>query len=165
MMFSRACLFVASIAIFLPMFDSANAQSSEVFRYRAWYREATTLNGAEKMAEAMALEWKTQPEDAFTLGFLAVSELMLADHAWNPLDKLAQFLEWQPQLDQAIDLRPDDPDLAFLRLGVQIHAPALLDYQSDIEHDKTLVSQALLAGHWKEDSVHESFVKDFLNLH
>ena len=151
------------MALFFSDVCTTYAQSSEVIRYRAWYREATSLNGAEKMAEEMTLEWKTQPEDAFTLGFLAVSELMLADHAWNPLDKLAQFLEWQPQLDQAIDQRPDDPDLAFLRLGVQIHAPALLDYQSDIEHDKTLVSQALLAGHWKEDPVHESFVQDFLN--
>ena len=46
---------------------------------------------------------------------MAVSNLMVADELWNPLEKLEIFNAWQPVLESAVAALPEHPDLALLR--------------------------------------------------
>ncbi len=137
----------------------------DLLRWRGWYREATTAEGATTMTQRMTSERDSRDDltaDPLAQGFRAVAELMIADHAWNPVDKLSQFLDWQPELEAALAARPGDPDLAFLRLGVQTHAPALLNYFNEVDVDRRVVEAALASGHWSNDPPHAAFVRDFL---
>lgn len=163
----RLCVTLAWMSLALSLAPSLLAQTTgdDLHRWRGWYREATTAEGAAAMAERMASDRDARKDleaDPVAQGFLAVAELMIADHAWNPVDKLSQFLDWQPELEAALAARPGDPDLAFLRLGVQTHAPALLNYFSDVEADRNVVEAGLASGHWSDDPTHAAFVRDFL---
>ena len=163
----RLCLTLAWMSLAVSLAPSLLAQTTgdDLLRWRGWYREATTAEGAATMAQRMASVRDGRQDltaDPMAQGFLAVAELMIADHAWNPVDKLSQFLDWQPELEAALAARPGDPDLAFLRLGVQTHAPALLNYFSDVAADRSVVDAGLASGHWNDDPMHAAFVRDFL---
>ena len=163
----RLCLTLAWMGLAASLAPSLLAQTTgdDLLRWRGWYREATTAEGAATMAQRMASVRDGRQDltaDPMAQGFLAVAELMIADHAWNPVDKLSQFLDWQPELEAALAARPGDPDLAFLRLGVQTHAPALLNYFSEVEADRSVVESGLASGHWEDDPRHAAFVRDFL---
>jgi len=163
----RLCLTLAWMGLAFCLAPSLLAQTTgdDLLRWRGWYREAATAEGAAAMTQRMASERDSRDDlatDPLAQGFLAVAELMVADHAWNPVDKLSQFLDWQPELEAALAARPGDPDLAFLRLGVQTHAPALLNYFSEVDVDRRVVEAALASGHWSNDPLHAAFVRDFL---
>ena len=163
----RLCLTLAWMSLAVSLAPSLLAQTTgdDLLRWRGWYREATTAEGAATMAQRMASVRDGRQDltaDPMAQGFLAVAELMIADHAWNPVDKLSQFLDWQPELEAALAARPGDPDLAFLRLGVQTPAPAPLHYFSDVAAGPSGVGAGLASGHWNDDPMHAAFVRDFL---
>ena len=138
--------------------------AQDLVAWRAMYRDAKDASTVNAMAEALQAHLDTHPDDLTAQAFHATAMLMKADHAWNPLDKLALFQDWKPQLERAIAQSEGASmaDLVFLRMGVQAHVPSLLDYQSDLPDDERMVRDALKAGHWKEDVVHQTFVEDFL---
>lgn len=152
-----------------------HAQTSNLPALRAWYRDASTARNAGSpealdRATAMASQVRSMREtettrgnDAAVLqGFEAVAQLLVAEQVWNPVEKLSQFLDWQPVLEASVQAQPNDPDLAVLRMGVQVHAPAFLNYRDDVAHDRECAEQALHRGHWASDPEHEAFVRDFL---
>jgi len=131
--------------------------------WRKLYREASASNSAESMALFMDSTRQMHPECPLAQGFLAVAELMLAEETWNPMDKLARFNTWQPELESAMKTLPGDPDLALLRLGVQAHVPSILNYKQDMANDEDLVRHALALGHWSNDPEHATFAEAFLS--
>ena len=138
--------------------------AQDLVAWRSMYRDAKDAPTVNAMAETLQAHLDNHPDDLTAQAFHATAMLMKADHAWNPLDKLALFQDWKPQLERAI-ARSEGAlmaDLVFLRMGVQAHVPSLLDYQSDLPSDERMVRDALKAGHWQEDVVHQTFVKDFL---
>ena len=163
----RLCVTLAWMSLAFSLASSLQAQTTgdDLARWRGWYREATTSEGATTMMQRMTSDCDARKDlatDPYAQGFLAVAELMIADHTWNPVDKLSQFLDWQPELEAALAARPADPDLAFLRLCVQTHVPSFLNYFSEVEVDRNVVDNGLASNHWKDDPTHEAFVRDFL---
>ena len=159
----RLCVAWLGLAWALFGAGSALAQKAEdVERWRGWYREATSSENATSMVENMTKDCGSCEEQAMSLGFLAVAQLMIADETWNPVDKFAQFSAWKPALESAIGRSPDNPDLVFLRLGVQTHVPALLDYSGNKNDDRLVVERALSSGFWSSDATHAAFVRDFI---
>ena len=131
-------------------------------QWRAWYREASTSKSGSVMVDRMVSYCGTCDGHPLSHGFLAVSNLMIADEVWNPLEKLEIFNAWQPVLESAVAALPEHPDLALLRLGVQNHVPSILNYSHNIQADRLLVERALAQGHWSSDHIHAAFVRDFL---
>ena len=129
--------------------------------WRGWYREASTFDQAEWMAERMDSVAKLIKHPMVD-GYQAVAHLMMADEAWNPVDKLRLFNRWKPVLEGAILSLPNNPDLALLRLGVQAHVPVILDYRSDMERDQEIVAEALSNDHWGDAPLYATFARDFL---
>jgi hypothetical protein len=153
------CLATSMLACSLGM-----AQSPDVQIWRNLYRQALDAEGASAMSLALANHLQEQPEDVMAQGFYATAMLMTAQHAWNPLEKLELFQSWKPRLERAIEQAPKESnaDLLFLRIGVQAHVPALLDYRDDMASDRLLVEQAMREGYWSIDPEHERFVSEFL---
>ena len=159
----RAC--VAWMGLLWALFGAlpAYAQSADdLAQWRAWYREASTGETATTMVDRMVLDCGTCEGHPLAHGFLAVSNLMVADELWNPLEKLEIFNAWQPVLESAVAALPEHPDLALLRLGVQNHVPSILNYSHNTQADRLLVERALAEGHWSSDRIHAAFVRDFL---
>ena len=129
--------------------------------WRGWYRDASTSDRAEWMAERMDSVAKST-KHPMVEGYQAVAHLMMADEAWNPVDKLTLFNRWKPVLEGAILSLPNNPDLALLRLGVQAHVPIILDYRSDMERDQEVVAEALSNDHWGDAPLYATFARDFL---
>jgi hypothetical protein len=160
---TRCVTLVACLGyLLLSLGVSAQTHQSELTSWRALYRQASETDQAKLMALAMDSARQRHPDSPMAKGFLAVAELMLAEESWNPMDKLARFNAWQPVLDAAISAMPGDPDLALLRLGVQAHVPALLNYDQDMVHDEAVVRQALARDHWSNDPEHAAFAEAFL---
>ena len=158
------CVTLVACLGFALLFSSAEAQTHEtpLSTWRALYRQASESDHAKPMALAMDSARQQHPDSPMARGFQAVAELMLAEESWNPMDKLARFNAWQPVLDAAIKVMPGDPDLALLRLGVQAHVPAILNYDQDMANDEAVVRQALARGHWSNDPEHAAFAEAFL---
>ena len=154
---------------------SLHAQTADLPTLRAWYRAASTARNAAspealQRATEMASNVRSMRETetargndvAVVQGFEAVAHLLVAEQVWNPVEKLSQFLDWQPVLETSVQAQPNDPDLVMLRMGVQVHAPAFLNYNDDVAHDRLCAERALRMGHWASDQEHEAFVRDFL---
>lgn len=150
-------------ALMLSWSVDAQVHPTQLSTWRALYREASASNQAKPMALSMKTIQQRHPDSPMANGFLAVAELMLAEESWNPMDKLARFNTWQPVLEAALNDLPGDPDLALLRLGVQAHVPAILNYKEDMASDQERVMQALARGHWSSDPDHAAFAEQFLS--
>ena len=159
------CITLVACLGFLLLSASVEAQThkTSIVAWRSLYRQASESNQAKPMALSMDSARQQHPDSPMASGFLAVAELMLAEESWNPVDKLARFNAWQPVLDAAIKAMPGDPDLALLRLGVQAHVPAILNYDQDMANDEAVVRQALARGHWSNDPEHAAFAEAFLS--
>ena len=159
----RAC--VAWIALLRALFGAlpASAQHDvDLAQWRAWYREAAASQTGSVMVTHMVSDCGTCEGHPLSHGFLAVSNLMVADELRNPLEKLEIFNAWQPVLESAVAALPEHPDLALLRLGVQTRVPSILNYNNNTRADRLLVERALAQGHWSTDRIHAAFVRDFL---
>lgn len=103
------------------------------------------------------------PNDQAIIGFQATAELMEVESIINPLTKFEGFIQWRDVLEQSIKNHPQDHDLRFLRLTVQLHVPRMLGYRGSIPDDTQLVANALKSGVWENDPEHAAFVQDFLS--
>ncbi|MDB0025116.1 hypothetical protein N9D95_01055 [Flavobacteriales bacterium] len=140
----------------------SQSSPSMLAEWRSLYRQAALSETAGPMAQSMAAICEQNPSNAQALGFHAVAELMLAEEAWNPMDKLQRFNEWKPLLEAVLSELPRDPDMALLRLGVQEHVPLFLDYHDDMTRDQAIVQQGLDQQHWAADPEHQLFVREVL---
>ncbi|MFM1932930.1 MAG: hypothetical protein RL226_2233 [Bacteroidota bacterium] len=98
-------------------------------------------------------------------GYSAVALSMSASYSYNPYTKLKAFNQGRDRLENVIKLHPNQSELRFLRLGVQIHAPSFLDYNDNIEADSKNVLKAVCSGTWKSDPTFEKAVIAFLKKH
>lgn len=79
------------------------------------------------------------------LAYLGALQAVWANHVFNPLEKLNTFNRGKRNLEQAVALSPENPEIRFLRLSVQIHSPAFLGYRQAIDADKLFVARHLPA--------------------
>lgn len=78
-------------------------------------------------------------ERALFKGYLGVATMMRARITGNPLKKWYFFNKGKVLLERAIDNKPDQVELRFLRLSVQKELPVILDYRSSIKNDCTFI--------------------------
>jgi hypothetical protein len=83
--------------------------------------------------------------DPTLLGFKAISTLILAKHAFNPMTKVSNFKKGKRILESAIARAPKDPQLIFFRYTTQVNVPAMLKYSSNVKEDRLLLINYLKA--------------------
>ena len=129
----------------------------EAYRQAAIHQGDTVfLNRFERSTEVYDVE---HPNSEYARGFFAAAQLMKVEDITNILSKLESFLKWKAELETSITSNSDDPDLRLFRLSVQLNAPSLLNYFSDIDDDSDLIFRALNENFWTSDPEHEAFVR------
>lgn len=74
----------------------------------------------------------------------------MADYTFNPMNKWKLFSEGRDMLENAITLSPENTELKFIRLTIQLMAPRFLNYDSHIDSDLQSVLSALET-EWMEE--------------
>lgn len=72
-----------------------------------------------------------------TKAYKGLSETMMAQYAFMPTSKLRYFNNGKYKIESAIKTEPDNPELRYIRLMVQLNAPSLLGYTKEVSDDLT----------------------------
>lgn len=77
------------------------------------------------------------------LAYNGLATMRKAEFSFNPYTKYNYFKEGRAKLEKAIKAKPNNAEIAFLRLSAQINTPGFLNYNDNISTDKALVIDAL----------------------
>ena len=123
--------------IVLSFFLLSNANGFDLQNYRIHYSRSSSDKAlCEKMMEDLERE---KESSAIYLGYLGGYQTIWAKHVFNPVTKLNTFKMGSKKIEQAIKQQPNNVELRFIRLSVQVNAPTFLGYHSHIEKDKEFI--------------------------
>ncbi len=87
------------------------------------------------------------------LAYQGIAQTMMANHVFWPVTKFNHFSEGRHKIEAAIKSAPNNPELRYIRLMVQLNAPSFLGYSHNIQEDIEQLDQYLvtynLENHWK----------------
>lgn len=75
-------------------------------------------------------------ESPVLMAYKGVALAASASYELSPLSKLNRFIEGKNLVEAAIDQWPENPELRFIRLSIQLKAPGFLEYNKQINIDK-----------------------------
>lgn len=101
-----------------------------------YYDASQSSRAADKFYGIMK---ETDAGSPLLLGYKGMAEFMKCYHSLNPVTKLSYFGKGKSNLDQAIQLDPDNIELRYLRFTVQTNIPFLLNYSSEVDEDKQVI--------------------------
>lgn len=88
-------------------------------------------------------------------GYKGASTMIMAKHVFNPYSKIQYFNNGKVILEKAIQSDKNNIELRYLRYTIQRNAPSILNYNSNIEEDKTFLKQNVTA-------VTDKYLKDMI---
>ncbi len=92
---------------------------------------------------ALNLYFRLKPldltEHPVLLAYRGASSAASAGSVSGIQKKLKYFNSGKEELEKAVQLKPNDPEVRFLRLATQLNAPGFLGYNSSVEEDKKLI--------------------------
>lgn len=100
--------------------------------------------------------------DAVIRAYQGSFQARLAEFSINPYTKWSYFNEGRDLLEAAALEAPDNPEILFIRLSVQLKAPSFLGYNNDIKNDTRFVVSALQTGWLASEAAFRAKVIDFL---
>lgn len=83
-------------------------------------------------------------ESPLTNGYKGICETMMAQYVYLPTSKLRYFNSGKRKIEAAIRQSPDNGELRYIRLLVQLNAPAMLGYNAKINRDLFQFEQFVL---------------------
>lgn len=96
------------------------------------------------------------------LGYKGISEMIMCKHVTNPISKLSHFRKGRNLLETALAASPGNPELSFFRYTTQSNVPALLNYSSDLQEDKSVLINYLRTTGTKSDPDLFNRIKNYL---
>ncbi len=96
---------------------------------------------AEKMVAALELKSNITPIER---GYKGALKMILAKHYYNPLNKLNSFNAGKTELEKAIELLPNSPELIYLRYSCSVNSPSFLNYKKNVQADKAFLVKAIV---------------------
>ncbi|WP_258104380.1 hypothetical protein [Marinoscillum sp. MHG1-6] len=120
------------ITMIVPLQEDAN--------YRQLFDEAyASEDRAEEIYEAMKEE---KVHTALAMAYFATIEMIMADNAIAPWNKLSYFNRGSDRLNEAVEAAKENVEIRYLRFACQTKAPDFLGYDDYIEEDKAFLMQA-----------------------
>src|SRR5690554_1053873 len=95
----------------------------------------------EMLCEEMIKELQKNKDENVYLGYLGGFQTVWANHVFNPISKLNTFNEGKKNIEIAIKKDPQNIELRFIRLSVQINAPSFLGYNAQKLEDESFLIQ------------------------
>lgn len=84
-----------------------------------------------------------------------------ADFAFLPTTKWTRFSRGRDMVEAAIKSSPNNPEIRYVRIMIQTHAPAIVDYRDNINEDLSVFEKNI--GSYNVDAIWKSkFVKNML---
>jgi len=82
-------------------------------------------------------------DDAVVWAYKALSSFLMANYVFSPFSKLHYFNEGKEHMHTAIMKDPQNIEVRFVRLALQLRMPSFLGYSDHIEEDKKMILHAL----------------------
>ncbi|MFY0624669.1 MAG: hypothetical protein JXR07_00115 [Reichenbachiella sp.] len=104
----------------------------------------------EKPSKEQLIKWIDEEQDGPIIeqAYQGLSMTLMAEHVFSPLNKLSYFQDGKELIEKCIKENPNNPELRYIRLIVQLNAPYFLGYNDNIENDlkifTTMIEQDLL---------------------
>lgn len=76
-----------------------------------------------------------ETEHALLLAYRGGFQTIWANHVFSPMAKLRTFNQGKENIERAVSIDPDSPEIRYIRLSVQKNAPGFLGYRGAIEKD------------------------------
>lgn len=86
---------------------------------------------------------KTYPNNAMTKAYKGLASCTSADFATWPTTKWKYFTEGKTLIESAIKSETSNPEIRYVRLMVQLNAPALVGYSDEISNDLAIFVKEL----------------------
>ena len=83
------------------------------------------------------------PNTGLTKAYKGLSWAMMAEHSFLPHTKYNRFTTGRNMVEEAIKDDPLNAELRYVRLMIQLNAPAFLGYNSNVEEDMELLINAM----------------------
>lgn len=102
-----------------------------------FYRAAKSEAAADSLFAQM--QQISELDGPAMMGYKSMSHFMVCYHSINPYTKYKYFLSGKGLMEDAVKKYPDDIELRFLRLTIQLNVPSFLGYSNDITSDKKMI--------------------------
>ncbi len=93
----------------------------------------------EQLCKSLITQQSKETGNAVFLGYLGAYQTIWANHTSSPIAKLNTFNKGKKNIEQALKMAPDNVELHFIRLSIQVNCPAFLQYSSHINEDKKFI--------------------------
>lgn len=93
----------------------------------------------EKLCQTLIDQLSKETGNPVSLAYLGAFQTIWANHVSSPLSKLSTFNKGKKNIEQALKKAPDNIELRFIRLSVQVNCPDFLQYNSNINEDKKFI--------------------------
>tara|TARA_B100000963_G_scaffold103821_1_gene89925 strand:+ start:345 stop:773 length:429 start_codon:yes stop_codon:yes gene_type:complete len=108
-----------------------------------FFQQPSLQNWEKLMAKAKNIESETLSQ-----AFAGAAKCSTAEYRLNPFSKLNTFNAGTDEIEQAVKTDPENAEIRFLRLCIQMESPGFLNYNSKINEDSALVWKALEDKTW-----------------
>ncbi len=149
----HTALFYSFCLLFTNSIDMQSSVEHLRHNYPLATKEAEICEAQIKYIEA------SESSSPLEMAYQGAYHMLWAKYLTDPLHKLNSFKKGKKLMEKAIKQRPGEPEIRFLRLTIQYHAPGILKYNKDISQDL-----ALLLKNWDgiPESTFKENMKDFL---
>ncbi|RYD96570.1 MAG: hypothetical protein EOP54_13410 [Sphingobacteriales bacterium] len=123
-------------AVVLAVTASAPAFALDPEYVRLSYEQAVKN---EKLCKTLIEQLSKESGNVVFLGYLGAFQTIWANHTSSPLSKLNTFNKGKKNIEQALKMAPENIELHFIRLSIQVNSPDFLQYSSHINEDKKFI--------------------------
>ena len=120
----------------------------------SFFQAATEIGQREDFFKMMESLPKTS---AIVKAYYGAAQAMMAEVVFNPYTKLNHFVEGKNFIEEAIDERPEQAELRYVRYLIQLNAPDFLDYRREIPDDLKIIYAAI-----EQTKEEETWMSQFL---
>lgn len=78
-------------------------------------------------------------DDGIVMAYQAMSEALVAQETWNPIEKYNRIKKFEKLIDQAIFMDPSNLEIRFLRLCIESYIPEWLGIPNHVLDDKVFI--------------------------
>lgn len=120
--------------LFLFLYNICYAAQPTMSQLRQLFEKSTKEESyCQQMIELLETYNEKMP---LFYGYLGSAKVLMAEHSFNPLQKLSYFNDGKQILEKAISVDPNNLELRFLRYSIQNNAPFFLNYNDMLEVDR-----------------------------
>jgi hypothetical protein len=131
-------------AMFFIGFAPVSAQVADIQKVRKSYFEMSMSEDAPlKLYEQ--LKSPSFDMNPVFVAYRGAARAASAGGAFSPLKKLQCFNQGRDDLEKAVQRKPLDPEIRFLRFATQLKAPSFLGYNGDVENDRNFLVRSIAA--------------------